>query len=222
MLDRYALAADYGAYEPTFYSTDKDTFTAQPGKIFNGLTEPNINIDDRSYAVGFGGPGGTDALTPWGLQYNLTSTLDRSAYQSFKSNGVPLVPFTQDQTFSGVTLQQPLLKNLWIDSTRLAIMVAKKNLHYDELGFRFLVMTNISATEQAYFELEYAFENAQVQQEAVDLAAELVSENEKRVKAGVLTELDVAQSQSQLLTAKASLLAADQLITTDEKLPEGI
>ncbi len=77
-------------------------------------------------------------------------------------------------------------------------------------------MTNISATEQAYYELNYARENVLVQRQAIALAAELVAENQKRVKAGVLTTLDVAQSQSQLASAKAALLAAEQQAVTDE------
>lgn len=215
LLDKYALAADYGVYEPSFYATAKDTFTAQPGHELSGLTAPALNLNDTYYAAGIGSADGGNAATPWGLQYNLTSTLDRSTYQ-FNSNGLPLVPFTLNTAFSGLTLDQPLLRNAWIDVNRATIQIAKKNLRYDELGFEALVMTNINATEQAYYELTYARENIDVQAEAVRLADQLVAENQKRVKAGVMTELDVAQSQSQLSSAQAGLLAARQVATTDE------
>ena len=79
-------------------------------------------------------------------------------------------------------------------------------------------MTNISATEQAYDELNYALENVKVQIDATNLAYELVVENTRRVQAGVLTELDVAQSQSQLASSVASLLAAQQLADEDENI----
>lgn len=219
LLDRYALAADYGVYEPAFYGTAKDTYTDQPGRIFGGLSAPPQTVDDRNYAVGIGGADGGNGATPWGMQYNFSTTLDRSAYYTFnRTNGLPLAPFTQDTAFTGLTIQQPLLRNLWIDNNRAVIQIAKKNLRYDELGFRQLVMTNISATEQAYYELSYALENIEVQRQAVALAGQLVEENQKRVKAGVLTTLDVAQSQSQLASAKAALLAAEQLAVTDENI----
>ncbi|MGD0410802.1 MAG: TolC family protein [Verrucomicrobiota bacterium] len=214
-LDQFALGAVYGAaYEPAFNAAAKDSHSDNPGNVFNGI--PAQNIDDQNYQFGIGGANGGNALTPWGLQYSLTSSLDKSAYQTFSTNGLPLAPYTLDTTTAGLNLIQPLLKNFWIDSTRSAILVAKKTIQYDEYGFYLAVMTNISATEQAYYELNYAFENVQVQEDAVRLAAQLVAENRRRVQAGVLTDLDVAQSLSQLASSQAALLAAGQLVSQDE------
>ena len=52
--------------------------------------------------------------------------------------------------------------------------------------------------------------------DAVRLADQLVAENRRKVQAGVLTDLDVAQSLSQLASSRASLLAAQQLVIQDE------
>jgi len=216
-LDQYSLGAIYGnAYEPAFSAIGKDTYTAEPGKIINGLNAQPLHLDDQNYQFGIGGANGGNALTPWGLQYNLTTTLDKSAYQTYYSNGLPRAPFTQDTATTGINLLQPLLKNFWIDTNRAAILVAKKTIQYDEYGFYLAVMTNISATEQAYYELNYAIENVKVQQDAVQLAEQLVNENKKKVQAGVLTDLDVAQSLSQLASSRASLLGARQLVVQDE------
>jgi outer membrane protein TolC len=217
-LDQFALGAAYGAaYEPAFNAAGKDSYSAIPGKINgNGNPSPAQNVDDQNYQFGIGGANGGNALTPWGLQYSLATSLDKSAYQTFNSNGLPLAPFTQDTTTAGVNLIQPLLKNFWIDSTRAAILVTKKTIQYDEYGFYLAVMTNISATEQAYYELNYAFENVEVQSNAVVLAEQLVAENKRKVQAGVLTDLDVAQSLSQLASSQAALLAAQQLVSQDE------
>jgi outer membrane protein TolC len=220
LLDKFALQADYGvAYDPSFVSSARDIYTALPGQLENnGVLSPQVNVNDSSYVFGIAGGNGSNALAPWGLQYNLETTLDRTSYSSlgFNSEGLTIAPFTQNRTFSGITLEQPLLKNFWIDSSRATILIAKKTVEYDELGFRMLVMTNISLTEQAYDELDYAFENVKVQQEAVVLAGQLVTENRRKVQAGVLTVLDVSQSLSQLASARAALLAAQQLVVTDE------
>ncbi|HZM04548.1 MAG TPA: TolC family protein [Candidatus Saccharimonadales bacterium] len=219
LLDKFALEADYGvAYDPQFVSTVKDTFIAQPGQLINGIQAPQVNEDDHSYAVGIGSGNGGNVLTPWGLQYSLGTTLDRTAYTRLgvDTNGLPFPVFTQSKTFAGLTLDQPLLKNSWIDSARANILMAKKTIQYDELAFRQLVMTNISLTEQTFDELNYALGNVKVQEDAVGLAAQLVGENKRKVQAGVLTALDVAQSQSQLASARAALLAARQLVVTDE------
>ena len=215
LVDTYGLQADYGSfYEPAFSVTGRDTNANNPGSYFGQASR----VDSQQYQFGIGAPGGGMALTPWGLQYGLLSTLDKSAYQIFNSNGLPVASFPQDTTFAGITLDQPLLKNFWIDSSRAAILVAKKTIQYDQFGFTLAVMTNISATEQAYYELNYAFENVKVQEDAVKLALQLVEENQKKVQAGVLTDLDVAQSQSQLASSRAALLAARQLVIQDENL----
>jgi outer membrane protein TolC len=218
VLDQFALGAAYGsAYEPAFNTTAdvKDGYSANSGGIFNGKPISVQNVNDQNYQFGIGGANGGNILTPWGLQYSLATTLDKSAYQSY-NYGVPLAPFTLDTTTAGINLVQPLLKNFWIDSTRASILVAKKTIQYDEFGFFLAVMTNISATEQAYYELNYAFENVAVQSNAVRLADQLVAENKRKVQAGVLTDLDVAQSQSQLASSRASLLAAQQMVIQDE------
>jgi outer membrane protein TolC len=219
LVDKYTLQADYGsAYEPAFNVVARDTNSDNPGRYFSGLQGHPQQVDDQQYQFGIGAPSGGMALTPWGLQYGLLTTLDKSVFQTYGANGLPLAPITQDTTFAGITLDQPLLRNFWIDANRAAILVAKKTIQYDEFGFRMAVISNISATEQAYDELNYAFENVKVQIDATNLANELVGENQRRVQAGVLTYLDVAQSQSQLASSRAALLAAKQLVIQDENI----
>src|ERR1017187_5390208 len=93
MLDQFELGAVYGSsYEPAFNAAAKDSYSANPGKIFNGISGPAQNIDDQNYQFGIGGANGGYALTPWGLQYSLTTTLDKSAYQTFDTNGLPRAP----------------------------------------------------------------------------------------------------------------------------------
>jgi outer membrane protein TolC len=216
-LDQFALGAIYGAaYEPAFLASGREIYNANPGNFFNGIPTPSQHVDQQDYQFGIGAANGGNALTPWGLQYNLTTTLDKASYQTFNTNGQPEAPYTLDTTTAGINLVQPLLKNFWIDSTRASILVAKKTIQYDEAGFYLAVMTNISATEQAYYELNYAFENVRVQQKAVDLADQLVAENRRKVQAGVLTDLDVAQSLSQLASSQAALFSAHQLVIQDE------
>jgi outer membrane protein TolC len=212
LLDKLSLQADYGSfYEPAFNMSARDNNSSNP----LGFYGPTEEVNSQQYQFGVGAPGGGMALTPWGLEYSLLTTLGKTGYQT---NGLPLSPSTADATFAGITLQQPLLKNFWIDPSRAVILVAKKTVQYDEFGFTLAVMTNISATEQAYDELNYAFENVSVQEDAVKLASQLVQENKRKVQAGVLTDLDVAQSQSQLASSKAALLAAQQLVTQDENI----
>ena len=96
----------------------------------------------------------------------------------------------------GVTLTQPLLKNFWIDSTRLTIRVAKNRLKYAEQGLRLQIITSVTAVENAYYELIYAQENVKVQQEALILAQTQLDQDQQRVQIGTLAQSGRAAGRS--------------------------
>jgi hypothetical protein len=51
-LDQFTLGAVYGsAYEPAFNATAKDSYSANPGTIYNGLLTPNQHVDDQNLPV---------------------------------------------------------------------------------------------------------------------------------------------------------------------------
>lgn len=83
-------------------------------------------------------------------------------------------------------MRQPLLKNFWIDSTRLQIFVSKQNLKISELGLRNQIITTVTAVEEAYYNLIYQGESVKVQRKAMELAERLVAENRRRVEVGAL------------------------------------
>jgi outer membrane protein TolC len=109
-----------------------------------------------------------------------------------------------------------LLKNFWIDSTRLNIHVAKNRLQYSEQGLRLQLITSVSAVANAYYELIYAIENVQVQQEALDLSQTQLDQDNQRVQIGTLAILSVEQDQSQVAQNKANLIAAQSTLATDQ------
>ena len=86
---------------------------------------------------------------------------------------------------------QPLLKNFWIDSTRLTIRVAKNRLKYSEQGLREQIITSVTAVENAYYELIYAQDNVKVQQKALDLAQTQLDQDKQRMQIGTLAQLSV-------------------------------
>jgi outer membrane protein TolC len=104
--------------------------------------------------------------------------------------------------------RQPLLKNFWIDSTRLQILLDRKNIKISELQLKNQVMTTITAVEQSYYDLIFAQESVKVQQKALELAERLLAENRKRVEVGALAPLDEKQAESQAASSRADLLAA--------------
>jgi len=128
------------------------------------------------------------------------------------TNFPSLTPASDIETFQGragfFTLRQSLLRNFWIDSTRLQIFLDKKDLRRSEEDLRLQVMTTVTAVEQAYYALIFAQENIKVQQKALELSERQLAENRKRVEVGAMAPLDEKQAESQVASGRAELLNA--------------
>jgi outer membrane protein TolC len=201
----YNLDAAYSGYDPAFSASGKHTYTVSPGGGFNPYSTnsiPSRTTDANSFNSGISG-----GLLPWGLQYNLSSGLSETY-----GGGSP----SASSGNVGVTLTQPLLKNAWIDSTRLNIRVAKNRLKYSEQGLRQQLITSVTAVANAYYELIYAQQNIQVQTNALELALTQLDQDNQRVQIGTLAILSVQQDESQVAQAKANLIAAQSTLDTDQ------
>ncbi|MCX6903846.1 MAG: TolC family protein [Verrucomicrobia bacterium] len=116
------------------------------------------------------------------------------------------------ETQYGLQLKQALLKDFWIDAGHMQIQVNKKNLKISEQSLLMQVMTTTLAVQSAYYDLIYAHENVKVMQKALELAQELLDGDRKRVATGTLAPLGEKLAEAQLETARANLLAAEQLL----------
>ncbi len=202
------LDAAYGGYDPNLtlsgqhnYNTSAGGFNPQIGT----LTAPTT-ANQNQFNTTVGG------LLPWGLNYNLVGNIA----ESYGSGGGNQTPFDQTSGQVGIFMSQPLLKNFWIDITRLNIRVAKNRVKYSELTLKYQVMQTITTVENAYYDLIYARENVTVQEKAVELAMQLVRENKKRVEVGALAPLDEQQAEAQAAQSQAALIAARASLAVQE------
>ena len=76
--------------------------------------------------------------------------------------------------------------------------MAKNRLKYSEQGLRQQLITSVTAVINAYYELIYAQQNVQVQQQALDLAQTQLDQDKQRVQIGTLAILSVQQDESQV------------------------
>ncbi|HUC84668.1 MAG TPA: TolC family protein [Candidatus Acidoferrales bacterium] len=201
-----SLDAAYEGYDPTFNINGQHNFNETAGQYYNGLFVPAQVSDQNVFNSSLGG------TLPSGLQYSFSGNV-ANTYGSQSG-----FPFDTTSGSMGVTLDQPLLKNLWIDSTRLAISAAKNQIKYTKQGLRLQLITTVSAVENAYYELIYARENLTVEQQALELAQTQLDQDRQRVEVGSLAPLDVQQDESQVAQSRANLIAAQFTLQTDENV----
>jgi outer membrane protein TolC len=148
---------------------------------------------------------------------NLTSIIGFSLHTNYAGT---ISGVTPSEVFSGnmgfLQLRQPVLKNFWIDSTRLNIAVNKRSLRISESDLRLQIMTSVTKVEQAYYNLIFALENVKVQEKALELADRLLAENKKKVEVGALAPLDEKQAQAQVAQSRADLLSAKNTLAIQE------
>ncbi len=244
----FNLRGYYGGYDPIFNASGQHDHRESGSQILGGaFTIPGSVTDDNNFSGGFNGllPWGTT----YNLQANSTDTYGSSptlvpnhndpiyitntiidintgspiSYVTTNYGSMPGRSFFENSAASAsLNVSQPLLKNFWIDSTRLSIRVAKNRVKYSVATLRLQVMQTITTLEQAYYDLIYYRENVIVQQKAVDLAERLVMENRKRLEVGALAPLDLQSAEAQAASARAAVINARSQLGTQERLVKSL
>lgn len=201
----YNVYAAYAGYDPAFKISGLHGYSVIPSKYSPYTTNftPQQVTDQNSFNSDVG------STLPWGLSYDFYGNLN----EQYGFNGLP---FDHSSGDIGVNLTQPLLKNFWIDNTRLQIKVAKNTLKQSEQGLRQQLITSVTAVENAYYELIYARENLVVEQQALNLAQTQLDQDKQRVQVGSLAPLDVQQDEAQVAQSKANLIAAQYTLAQDQ------
>jgi outer membrane protein len=212
----YNLHGAYSGYDPTFSFSGQHLYNDSGAEFQNGQHIAGSDYNEDIFSSAFTGG------TPWGMTYNLGGTVSSTEGANNGSLGGTNFsrPIQSSSGDVGLSLNQPLLKNFWIDSTRLNIRVGKNRLQYSEQGLRAQIITSITAVENAYYELIYAQGNVQVQQKALELAQTQLDQDKQRVQIQVLAERGgtIEQDEAQVATSKANLIAAENTLSIDENL----
>jgi outer membrane protein TolC len=200
-LSLYSLRAAYAGYDPLFSVSGQHDFSLSGGGLdpITKLPSPPSSSDDDSFRSSI-----TGGLLPWGTTYSVSGNIQETYGQT------PGGTFDNTRGSVSTTLSQPLLKNFWIDGTRLNISVAKIALTQSDLGLRGSIMDTVTLVENAYYDLIAARENVKVQEQGLQLAERLLAENKRRVEVGALAPLDEKQAASQVAARRADLQTAQQ------------
>lgn len=214
LLALYTLRGAYGGYDPSLVLSGQHDHNESGPQLLGGFEYPGAVSDDNSFSSTLGW------LTPFGstfaLHGNVTDTYGFSP--GFNTNGAIInYPIQNSAGSAYFTINQPLLKNLWIDSTRLAIRVARNRLKYSELTLRLQIMQTLTTLENAYYDLVYDAESVIVLEKAEELATRLAMENRKKLEVGAMAPLDLQSAEAQAATAHAAVLGARTTLAGQER-----
>jgi len=111
---------------------------------------------------------------------------------------------------------QPLMRGFRVDNNRTQIQVTRINRDISDINLRQTITNTVADVENAYWELLYSLASVGVQQQALDLAEQLVGDNRARVEIGTLAPIEVVQSQAEAAARRQTLAQAQQALRTSE------
>lgn len=200
----FNYAAAQGAYDPNFTSRFRRSYDRSLGGVDprGVVISSDTDIDSYSFA-------GLTGTLPSGMTYSM------GPYSTTRVNRSGLIGANYSSSI-GMSVSQPLLKNLWIDDARRQILITRKNREISGYAVESQIINILTRVEQVYYDLTFARENVKVQEKALELAQKLLEENRKRVEVGAMAPLDEKQAESQVAARKADLLDARRALGTQQ------
>jgi outer membrane protein TolC len=149
---------------------------------------------------------------PWfGGSYQLDWSSSRTTTNNSFAQLNPQYPTSLNFSFT-----QPLWRNLRYDDNRHRLEAAKKNVALTDEQFRQRVMQIVTQTEQAYWDLAFAYGNLTVQLDAVKIGRDQDESNRRQQEQGLLAPIDVVAAQRQLATFEVNAYSAQEALTAAE------
>jgi outer membrane protein len=206
-------SAPAGGFDPVLTSTisvldenfpEPNPFTSGIGTGSSSSGLSALTQHQESYNFGYGETfhTGTSFQLSWS-----NSRVSSNAANFFN-------PYVQSQLSVGVS--QPLLAGFgFLPNTRF-IIEAKHTIKADDAQFTTVVITDITAVQNAYWELVFARENVKVEETTVATDKQLYENNKKQLEIGTMAPLDVLTAESQLASDQQALVQAQTVKLQDE------
>jgi HAE1 family hydrophobic/amphiphilic exporter-1 len=202
----YLIRGAQGYYDPVLGLKTYHTRAVTPvASIIGGSASGKLTQTEFNLAPNVSGS------SAWGGTYAMTFNNSRQQTDSAFSTLNPQFP-----TSVTLNLTQPLWRGLRFDDNRHRLQVARKNQALSAAQMRQRAIEVVTQAVQAYWELDYAWHNLEVQTEAVGLAERQYESNRRQADQGILAPVDVVAAQTQVATFQQNLFAAQQALTQAE------
>ena len=152
-----------------------------------------------------------EQLLPFGANYSVQFNNNRLATNSqfFTFN-----PRYRSTLNAQVT--QPLLQNFRADPQRRQIVVSQNGERQAGHDFERSVLDVLRDVQNAYWDLVFAIRNHEVEVQSLDLARDLLRNNQVQVEVGTMAPIDVLQAEAEVAAREEALILAEEAIRQTE------
>jgi len=113
------------------------------------------------------------------------------------------------ESFSGLTITQPLWRGFGINANMAEIRIAKSNVKLADLEWQAKTVQVVAEVMKRYYDVIFTRENMKVQRDGIALAKKLMDDTSKRSKEGVAATNDVLVAEAGVYSRQEEALAAE-------------
>lgn len=201
---RYA----WGVFDPSFNISALHDYSliTQNAQQFASTSEVSGSSrlymeNNNHYQASFSGK------IPLGTQYNLGFRSDR-LLNTLNRDPLFSVFYPEYDSFAGLTITQPLLRDFGPDANLAEVRIARKNKEISRLTWESKIITAVQTVLVTYYEMQYAVAAIEVREQAIETDKKFVRENQRRMELGMMSPIDVQQAEVALSTDQENLLTA--------------
>lgn len=187
-----------GAYDPRLRGDLQYGERSTPRSAEQQAADGSTSIESRNTRANVG----LTQKIPLGTELGVEARTNNSQ-NTFNEFG------NEFNSFSGLTLTQPLLKDAGTDVNLAARRIAIKGVEAADNTFYDSVEGIILNVVKTYHELLFSIADADSKRSNLILAEQLVVDNQSRLELGTGTSLDISQAQSEASTRFGQVLDAD-------------
>ena len=150
---------------------------------------------------------------PFGTNYAVTFNNNRLA-----SNSQFFTYNPRYRTTLNAQVSQPLLQNFRADPARRQIVVSQNGERLAGHEFERSVLDVLRDVQNAYWDLVFAIRNYDVAVQSLELARDLLRNNQVQVEVGTMAPIDVLQAEAEVAAREEALILAEAQIRQTEDL----
>ncbi|MCM3878796.1 MAG: TolC family protein [Vicinamibacterales bacterium] len=204
-----SLASLRSVYSPTLTSTlSTQTNKSASNSTISGAQNTGDTITSSNVQFN----GGIQQQVAWhGGSFSAQLNNNRQTTTSLNSLYNPSYTPVWSATYT-----QPLLRNFSTDSTHQQILVTKINQEISDLQLQQVIANTLANVRNAYWDAVFSVLSVEIARGSLDLAEELMRNNQSRVDIGTMAPIDVVQAQSQAAAQRQALVTAEGTMRTAE------
>ena len=159
---------------------------------------------------------------PLGSTYELSFVNTRSNIAPSSSGSVERIDDPRYDTSLTLTFSQPLLRDFGIRVNTTFIRQALKTLDIAEQQTLQTILNIIFSVQQRYWELVFRIQSLNARQAALELAKAFLAENQVKVDLNVLAPVELFQAERQVKASEANVVTAKAAVKTAEDLLKAV